>query len=803
MPGAPRCRADATPPAHPAGPRAFLLLALAAALALAFAPLLTPPAVVPADAPATAFSAERALAHLRVVAAEPHPLGSPEHDAAVAYLVEQLSGLGLEPHVQVSSAAAPAYDYAAASVPAARVQNVVARLPGKDSTGAVLLIGNYDSMPTTPGAGDPPPSAAVVLETLRALRAGPPLRNDVVVVFVDVEPNGTIGDQAFVAEHPWAKDVRLALAFASSGVGGAVALESTTPAGRAFVADLLGAAPHPLAYSSLTGLMQLIGGGGGPMLWIARAHDTPGLEFVGLDGPQTYHTMLNSVERLDPRLLQHHGSYALALARHFGDRPLDGRPGSSGAPELVYFTVAPTIVASYPAAWALPLALLAALALAGAAGLALRRGRLTPRGLALGLVAFPLGVLAAVAVASAAWWALKRFDPDHRVFRVGVAYNADVHHVGLVLLALSALAGAYALLGRWARWPDLAAAALVWLAVVAVLAGAAAPGLSYLFTWPLLAAALFLGWTVLAPAAAERPWPRAAALAVASAVTAVLMAPFVHVLFGLLIRMDSFLPVPVGSGTSVLVALALGFLLPTLTFLGGPRRWLVPGAAAATGLAVIVTGAATSAFDVDHPRPTNIAYVLDADAGDAAWVTTDEDPDPWTRRFFAAGAEPTGFLWTPNANPDWAKPAWRAPAPTVALAAPEVAVLEHRSAGGLRTLRLRATSPRGAPNLYLDVRTPGAVAAAWLDGKELDLSHWPADRRARFRLAYHAVPPEGIEIALTYAGDGPVEVRVEDRSNGLPAVPGVTDAPRPPDTMPAAYEMADPTIVARSLRIGG
>jgi hypothetical protein len=218
---------------------------------------------------------------------------------------------------------------------------------------------------------------------------------------------------------------------------------------------------------------------------------------------------------------------------------------------------------------------------------------------------------------------------------------------------------------------------------------------------------------------------------------------------------------------------------------------------------VILVRAATSGFDADHPRPTNIAYVLDADRGAAAWVTTDAHPDPWTARFFAAGWEPAGFLWTPNANPDWVKPAWRAPAPAVALEAPAVVMLEDRREGGMRTLRLRARSPRGAPNLYLDVRAPGAVATAALDGKALDLSHWPADRRARFRLAYHAVPPEGIEVALTYAGDGPVEIRVEDRSNGLPAVPGITVAPRPSDTMPAAYEMADPTIVSRSLRVGG
>ena len=367
---------------HPAAPRAFLLLVLAAALVLGLWPLRAAPAAVPADAPASEFSAQRATRHLEVIAAEPHPMGSPAHDAAAAYLVEQLRALGLEPQVQASSSTGPAAEFAAGSVPAGRVRNVFARLPGTDDTGAVLLVGNYDSMSTTPGAADPAASAAVVLETVRALRAGPPLRNDVLVAFVDAEPNGLIGDEAFVAQNPWAREAGFVLAFSSSGVGGAVALQTTTPAGQRFLADLLGASPYPLAYSSLTAVMRLLGGGG-PMLWIARAHDTPGAEFTALDGPQTYHTMLNRVERLDPRTVQHHGSYALALARHLGDRPLTG-PGAPEGEDLVFFTVAPGRVVAYPAGWAGPLTLLVGLLGAAVVALGLRRGRLTWRGLAAG-----------------------------------------------------------------------------------------------------------------------------------------------------------------------------------------------------------------------------------------------------------------------------------------------------------------------------------------------------------------------------------------------------------------------------------
>ena len=144
-----------------------------------------------------------------------------------------------------------------------------------------------------------------------------------------------------------------------------------------------------------------------------------------------------------------------------------------------------------------------------------------------------------------------------------------------------------------------------------------------------------------------------------------------------------------------------------------------------------------------------------------------------------------------------------APAPLARLAAPQIDGYEIRTDDGRRELFLRATSPRGAPNLYLDVTAPGEIAGVALDGAPLDLSAWPAGQRDRFRLAYHAVPAEGVWVGLTFAAPGPVRVRLEDRSNGLPELPGGAAAPRPRDAMPAPFELADPTVVIRTLVFSG
>jgi hypothetical protein len=56
----------------------------------------------------------------------------------------------------------------------------------------------------------------------------------------------------------------------------------------------------------------------------------------------------------------------------------------------------------------------------------------------------------------------------------------------------------------------------------------------------------------------------------------------------------------------------------------------------------------------------------------------------------------------------------------------------------------------------------------------------------------------GFQLDVTISGGGPVHVRVEDRSNGLTTIPGVEITRRPPDTMLAPFEMADPTVVTAS-----
>lgn len=193
---------------------AAVLLGLAIWLSLAS---LRPPAVVPATAPPAEFSAERAIRHLRVIAREPHPPGSAAHAQVRSYILGQFAGLGLETQVQTATVVLGRWG---SPYPAATVRNVLARLKGTGGGKALLLAGHYDSAPVSPGASDDGHSAAVLLETLRALRSGPRLARDVIFLLTDGEEAGLLGAAAFTEQHPWAKEVGLVLNFEARGTSG-------------------------------------------------------------------------------------------------------------------------------------------------------------------------------------------------------------------------------------------------------------------------------------------------------------------------------------------------------------------------------------------------------------------------------------------------------------------------------------------------------------------------------------------------------------------------------------------------------
>ena len=182
----------------------------------------------------------RAFEHVQGIAAETHVAGSAAGDRVVDDLAATLTDLGLSTRVQN---AVGAYDFGRGSTEMARVRNVVGFIRGSDSTGRLYLMAHHDSVENGPGGNDDAAGVSTLLETVRALTAGPQLRNDVVVLFTDAEEACLCGAEAFVASHPLAAGGGVALNFEARGTTGPPIMFETSRGNAGLTGVFAAAAP--------------------------------------------------------------------------------------------------------------------------------------------------------------------------------------------------------------------------------------------------------------------------------------------------------------------------------------------------------------------------------------------------------------------------------------------------------------------------------------------------------------------------------------------------------------------------------
>jgi hypothetical protein len=767
---------------------------LAAVLSIVAAALvgmtsLSRPAVVAAGGPAADFSAERAMEHVSAIAQAPHPPGSEEIERVRAYILAQLEAMGFSPEVQEATVAVPQ----GTAVIASTIANIVVKIPGSNSSKAILLDAHYDTRAITPGAADCSSCVATLLETARAVLAGPALQNDVILLFTDNEEyGGGLGAAAFLETHPSLDDIGLVLNFEGLGSTGPSLLFESGPDSRWAVTGWGRVATHPVGQSWFYEIYRLTPIGT-DLNWFSDA-GIPGLNFGYWAEGQAYHSRLDTPQALDARSVQHHGSYALALVQHFGNQDLNAVPSSGG--DAIYFTLFPGVLVSYPAAWAMPLAGLAGLLLVGAAVVGIRSKQLTVRGTLKGLGAFLLSLLASSALATGIWMGATQLHGEYQAmltFR-GMVYNAHFYLYAFVALAVAIAAALLVLFRRKTAVMDLSFGALLFLWLVALVTSILLPGFSYLVTWPLLFSVLAMGWVLWRSARGGNASQQELVLTVGALPGVILFAPSIYVMF-------HFALAPMIGVLAFMVALLLGLLIPQLDLLTRTRQWRLSAAALVICVVFLIVGSLTAKFTPDHPRPNAVAYVLDADSGDATWFSGGTQQDSYTKQFFSTEPEHgrVGDLFPIAKSSGF--PIMRGAAAKVALEAPQVAVLDDQSSGGVRTLELSVSSPRGAPVMMLDVEPYGAVQAAIIDGKRIEAIE---SERDLWSLTVYAVPREGFGITLEVDLAQPIDLQVSDQTWEL--VPGVLDSeglsiqPRMEDMM-SMPNFDYGTVVARTLRV--
>ncbi len=732
------------------------------------------PAPLPETASQDLFSADRALVYLQAFATAPHPIGSPEHDRVRDYVAAQLSALGVTPEIQRATGVTPRYEVAGT------VENIVARLKGTSGApDAIALVAHYDSVPAGPGAGDDGAGVAALLETLRALRAGPPLHNDVLILLTDGEEDGLLGASAFFAENPSAKDVRVAVNFEARGNAGESQMFETSAGNGRLVKLFAQTAPHPSGSSLSYEIYKHLPND--TDMTVFKQYGAGGLNFGFIGHWEAYHTPLDNAQSLDRGSLQQHGESALSLARSLGNADLEQLQDR----DAVYFSIPGNVFVHYSSRFIWPLAvgtgvfLLAMIFYANGAW----QTRLLP---ILASFFLHIGVLILLPLIGLGFVLGVRWLHLHTLPEGGMDQNA-LYVLGLVALLTAVLTLLYKLLRKKIAPPAFFLGGAIFLSILGLVSSKWVPGSSYMFVWPLLAALLATAIAAFRPG--HLSFLSVLILCVLSLPALLLFVPLLKGFYTAL----GFTTVgaPLVSLTFGLLFLLLFPFLDTALESGGK---FLPVFALTVAVVLCAVAAKTTRYSPEHPKPSLLAYALDADTGKAVWSSSVARVDSWSAQYL--GNSPTrGKL--PDFYPVWYPIEFsQHDAPALSIAPPQAELLDKSSDGATRTLRLHISTPRHARTIHVSLAQTDVLSAS-VNGHDLGK---PSEARwhqpGQWSFDYANPPAEGIEVQLRVQGTAPVTLVLVDRSSGLPAIPGANFAPRPADSMP--IHSGDQTMVRRS-----
>lgn len=780
------------------------LVVFVAALVFAFAQLATQSAE-PLDAPANEFSATRAMQTLDGMAGtnQPRPLGSAENARVRELLVSKVEALGYAATLQDStytSQATSATKNIAVNPPenrspleTARTINVLVRVPGTDAGHgeAVLIAGHYDSVPSGPGASDDGHSVAAMVEVLRAMKSSPPLKHDVIFLMTDGEEPGERGARAFVAEHPWAKDVRFVANFEARGNKGRDLFFEAGAMSPNVLSAYTASQPLPQTGSLFYEIFKRLKNN--TDFSVFTALDKPGLSFAYIVGLNRYHTPGDSVENISTGSVQYAGSMMLGLVTHLGNQDsLQPAP----AEEITWFNIG-TLVVSYGTPVSFVLILLGLGVWIGALVTGVRRRTVTVGSVGRGASATLLSVVVAIVVCQLALALISLVTPANRPW-ISMSFKStpdpypyEWFGAGIAALVVAATFTVFGLLARKAPVASVALGALAVWGLLAIVVQLVARPAAYVFVVPFL----LLSIAVLIRVIWDKPWVTLIAELIAASLVLVFIVPIVATsLFALSLSMAAAMGL-----FAALITASLYSALSPLTQLG---HWLAPAVVGVLGVVLVVTGLATTTVGPNHRLPNTLVYSIDSNANTATWLSYDESPDEWTETVLGADpprqpAPQNMVAFFPSTLAETT--VMHNPAKSVLpVSAPIITVTSDKIVSGERAVEFTTASTRDAINLSYSLVTSGELKTIKIGDQQV-----PIQAANSWSVIGYAPPKEGYKVSVTLTAGSSLEITATDMTYGFPDDPVLGFAPRPDWSMwhqePHAFQF-DPVMVTTTLK---
>jgi len=763
------------------------------------------PKVLPENAPLNEFSAARAMKHLEQIAAEPHSIGTDAHARVREYIVAQLKKMGIEPEIQTAEFFSPGTLSQARSYVAATVRNIIVTLPGTVPGKSVLVVGHYDSVRDSYGANDDGSGVVTMLETIRILLLDKPFRNDIVFLFTDGEEIGLCGAEAFIDGHPLAENIGMVLNFEGGGSTGSSMMFETSKDNNRIISQFAKVVPYPIASSLFYEIYRNMPND--TDLTPFKKHGNQGFNFAYNENRFDYHTASDNFKNTSAETIQHHGSYAVPLVQYFAGIDLNQTEKGNA----VFFNTIGKGFAHYSYKWIVPFTILTSLLLIGLLVAGFRKKRIRPLRLLFGFLAFIFHLVIAPALVTLIYFILLQYYPG--TDSLLLYYNQNTLLLGFFCLAttvsflfyklalkgmklwhLITLVAFFLVLLIWSgkislitvlatagvavsmyflyRKPtqvwELTFGSFLGWAIIMIVAGFLVPGVSYLFTWPLLFAMIPFGIYLLKKdpdeySLAQTGWFVLAALPV------LLWLPYLTYLF------LTVMGLKLAGGSILITVLGLSLLIPHIEIITKTRPWLVPVLSFTAALVFLLVGSVHLQYTERYRQRNSLILLTNGNTNQTFFTTYDSRINEWSADYLSGHPDTLrmdNFLGFGEGNFLSKK------VESEQLATPDLVVTQDSISNNQRFLKLHLNSVRKAHNLFFKIKSNSDPIKVSINGTLLKTIQSVTETHG-ILIRYYALPEEGIEVDMQLLSTSGLELILTDIIYGLPVLNEMKIKPRP------------------------
>lgn len=762
--------------------KSLALIILITAIYWSFHSLL-PSAITNIDTDKNSFSTERALIHLDKITQKEHPVGSEEHAKVRDYIVEQLKILGLNPEIQEGYTISKWGNLV-------KAKNIVARLPGSNSTKALMLLTHYDSAPHSSfGASDAGSGIVTILEGVRAfLHDNKTPVNDLILLFSDSEELGLNGADLFVNKHKWAKDVGLVLNFEARGTGGPSYMLVETNGGNAnLIKGFVEANPkYPVANSLAYSIYKMLPNDT-DLTRFREDGDIDGFNFAFIDDHFDYHTANDTYQRLDRETLEHQGSYLMPLLEYYSKTDLTKVKSDE---DYLYVNTPLFKTVSYPFSWIWPMLIIAIVIYVVLVVFGFKKRRILKEDVIKGWIPLLGSIILSGGVGFVLWKLILALYPKYSEILHGFTYNGHAYITAFVFISLGICFFVYSKYYKPGNTASLLVAPIALWLIICVLAALKLQGASF-FIIPVFFSLISLFVLV------RQRKPNLMLMAILSVPLLTIMSPFVKMF-------------PVGLGLKMLfvscifTALIFVLLISVFGFFRHKRRWSY--IMYFIGFWFLISAHFKSSFNSERQKPNSLVYVLDLDSKKASWATYDKKLDPWTKNF--VGEKPrdasdlTNITLASKYNTGFT---YANEAPVKALVYPEIEIYKDTVVGEFREVSMYIKSNRKVDRIDFFAQEQYVFKDFNINGvdayKKTEESFAFENRKHNRLFTYYVVDEEPLEMQFKIPVGQVTRLDFYESSNDLLTNKLFTVPERSEDLMPKPFILNDAIIIKKTILI--